>query len=57
MLYNFFIKYGHIYSVRVMREKLSGSEIKKSRGFAFISFYHQKDAENARLTANHEPIL
>lgn len=31
--------------------------MKKSRGFGFVSFYHQKNAENAILQANNEQIL
>jgi len=53
MLYNFFSKYGIIFSVKVMRNIHN----KRSRGFAFLSFYQTKDAENARLNANHERIL
>jgi len=53
MLYNFFIKYGPIYSVRIMRD----SHNKKSRGFAFLSFYNKKDAENAIINSNYKSIL
>jgi len=53
MLYNFFSKYGIIFSVKVMRNIHN----KRSRGFAFLSFYQSKDAENARINANHERIL
>ena len=31
--------------------------VKTSRGFAYVSFYQLKDAESARLQANHEKIL
>jgi polyadenylate-binding protein len=53
MLYNFFIKYGPIYSVRIMRDLQN----KKSRGFAFLSYYNIRDAENAKTNSNHEYIL
>jgi len=33
------------------------SHLKTSRGFAFVSFYSPKDADNARINANHEKIL
>jgi hypothetical protein len=39
MLYNFFINYGPIYSVRIMRDLQN----KKSRGFAYLSYYNLKD--------------
>ena len=35
LLYNFFSKFGHIYSLKIMRDIHN----KKSRGFAFIQFY------------------
>ena len=41
MLYNYFSKFGNIYSVRVMRD----IHYKKSRGFAFITFYDTKDGK------------
>jgi len=53
MLYKFFYRFGSIYSIRVMRDRT----MKTSRGFAYISFYQLKDAENARVQANHEKIL
>jgi len=53
MLYNYFIKYGPIFSVRVMRDYT----LKKSRGFAFVSYYNLKDAENAKNLSNHDKIL
>jgi RNA recognition motif-containing protein len=49
MLYNYFIKFGHIYSVRVIH--------KKSRGFGYVAFYNLRDAENAKNNANHEKLL
>jgi len=52
-LYNYFSKFGNLFSVKVMRE----SQSKKSRGFAFVSFYQQKDAEQAKAAANHDRIL
>ena len=36
-----------------MRDKYN----KRSRGFAFVTFYQPRDAENARLNTNHEKIL
>lgn len=30
---------------------------KKSRGFAFVTFYNPTDAETAKIHANHEKIL
>lgn len=53
MLFNFFSKYGQIYSVKVMRDKYN----KKSRGFAFVQFWQPKEAETAIKLANHEKIL
>jgi len=53
MLYNFFINYGPIYSVRIMRDLQN----KKSRGFAYLSYYNLKDAENAKINCNHKVIL
>jgi len=53
MLYNFFIKFGPIYSVRIMRDLNN----KKSRGFAYLSYYNLKDAETAKNNSNHEYIL
>ena len=41
MLYNYFLKFGVIYSVRVMRD----IHYKKSRGFAFITFYDSKEGK------------
>jgi polyadenylate-binding protein len=32
-------------------------QLKKSRGFAFVTFYNLRDAENAKTNANHEKIL
>lgn len=49
MLYNFFINYGPIFSVRIMRDLHN----KKSRGFAYLSYYNLKDAENAKFHCNH----
>ncbi len=36
-----------------MRDKVS----KNSRGFAYVSFYKVKDAENAKTQANHHKLL
>ena len=44
MLYNIFIKYGPISSLRILRD----SQTKQSRGFGFASFYNQNDAANAK---------
>jgi len=53
MLFNWFSKFGYTYSIRVMRDLHN----KKSRGFAFVSFYNIKEAENARICSNHDKIL
>lgn len=49
MLYNFFIQKGPIFSVRIMRDLQN----KKSRGFAYLSFYNLQDAEKAKNECNH----
>lgn len=53
MLFNYFSKFGFIYSVRVLRDFRN----KKSRGFAFVTFYVLREADNARINANHDQIL
>lgn len=39
ILYPYFLKFGHIFSLKVMRDKFQ----RKSRGFAFITYYNIKD--------------
>jgi cold-inducible RNA-binding protein len=53
MLYNIFIKFGPISSLRILRD----SQTKQSRGFGFVSFYNQNDAANAKNSLNHTIIL
>ena len=52
-LYNVFVQYGPLYSVRIMKN----SETKVSRGFGFVSFYNQNDAQRAKDHLNHYRIL
>jgi len=49
MLYSVFIKFGPIFSLRVMKD----FQTKKSRGFGFVSYYNLNDAKNAKQQANH----
>lgn len=53
MLYSVFIKYGPIFSLRIMKDITS----KKSRGFGFVSYYNVTDAKNAKNGNNHLVIL
>ena len=53
MLYSVFIKFGPIFSLRVMKD----FQTKKSRGFGFVSYYNLQDAKTAKLQANHIAIL
>jgi len=53
MLYSVFIKYGPIFSLRIMKDINS----KKSRGFGFVSYYNMTDAKNAKIGNNHLVIL
>ena len=43
MLYQYFIKFGPIYSVRIMRDVYNQ---KKSRGFGYVTYYNAKDGKN-----------
>lgn len=43
MLYQYFIKFGPIYSVRIMRDVYNQ---KKSRGFGYVTYYNPKDGTN-----------
>lgn len=45
MLYSVFIKFGPIFSLRVMKD----FQTKKSRGFGFVSYYNLNDAKTAKL--------
>lgn len=45
MLYSVFIKFGPIFSLRVMKD----FQTKKSRGFGFVSYYNLQDAKTAKL--------
>jgi len=49
MLYSVFIKFGPIFSLRVMKD----FNTKKSRGFGFVSYYNVVDAKNAKSQTNH----
>lgn len=40
LLYQYFFKYGPIYSVRIMHDAYNQ---KKSRGFGYVTFYSPKD--------------
>lgn len=53
VLYSYFSRFGIVATARVMRHATT----KKSRGFGFLSFFHQQDAENARITSNHSVII
>lgn len=53
MLYSVFIKFGPIFSLRIMKDINS----KKSRGFGFVSYYNVSDAKNAKVGNNHLVIL
>ena len=59
MLYSIFIKFGPIFSLRIMKDFTS----KKSRGFGFVSYYNVTDgiflilAKNAKQATNHSIIL
>lgn len=37
--------------------KIARDHTKKSRGFAFVTFYQKTDAEKARNETNHQVIL
>jgi len=52
MLYQHFVKYGDIHNVKIIKDAN-----KKSRGFGFVSYFANKNAEAARVSANHEKIL
>lgn len=51
-LYEFFSQYGSVVSVRIMRDLYSG----ESRGFAFVNFTNQADAQRAKQVLNHSKI-
>lgn len=53
MLYSVFIKFGPIFSLRIMKD----FQTKKSRGFGFVSYYNVTDAKNAKSSTNHTVIL
>lgn len=53
VLYQYFARFGSIATARVMKH----SQTKKSRGFGFLSFFQQQDAENARISSNHQVII
>ena len=51
MLYSIFIKFGPIFSLRIMKDFNS----KKSRGFGFVSYYNVTDGINLiSLNESHE---
>lgn len=52
-LYSYFSRFGNIATARVMKH----SQTKKSRGFGFLSYFQQQDAENARISCNHQVII
>jgi len=52
MLYLRFSQYGQIFTL-----KIANDLNKKSRGFAFVTYYNKSDAEKARNATNHEVIL
>ena len=51
-LFSFFSQYGHVISVRIMRDMYSG----ESRGFAFINYQSPADARRAKTVLNHTKI-
>lgn len=53
ILYSYFSQYGPIIMVRVMRDATQ----KFSRGFGYVSFVNQHEAEKARLASNHAVII
>jgi len=48
MLYLRLSQYGQIFTLKIARDLN-----KKSRGFAFVTFYQKADAEKARQAINH----
>ena len=53
MLYSVFVKYGPMFSLRILRDIAT----KQSRGFGFVSFYNHTDASSAQSSTNHLKIL
>lgn len=53
ILYNIFSAYGHIVGVKIMRHLLNG----KSRGFGFITFKTQAQAQHALKEMNGQTIF
>lgn len=52
MLYLKLVQYGQIFTLKIARDLN-----RKSRGFAFVTFYQKADAEKARQAINHQVIL
>jgi RNA recognition motif-containing protein len=53
MLYSIFSQFGQIQSLRIMKDLSS----KLSRGFAFVTYGNQEEAERAKNQANHMRIV